>query len=85
MEEQQGRELATRVVLLYFQEWEQTVMERSRALHDAAAWAGVDENDEGFRDAIETCWPLGQFEQEAEAVFNVMQTFRNHSEEAPSA
>jgi len=80
--EREGRDLAARVVLKYFQTWGQPQEERDEAIRKAATWAGVDENDEGFRGAIETCWPLGQFEQEAAAIFSVMQQFRKLHKEA---
>jgi hypothetical protein len=43
----------------------------------AATWAGVDAAD--FLDRITACWPLGRFEDEAEAVYKVMLNLRQQA------
>lgn len=75
--EYEGRELATKVVLQYFQEWGQSPQARVLALMAAATWAGVDAAD--FLDRITACWPLGRFEDEAEAVYKVMLNLRQQA------
>ena len=69
-DEREGRELALRLILKYFQDWGQSVEERDAALVEAADWADLEAGL--FEDLIQDCFPLGKIEHEVEAVFQVM-------------
>jgi hypothetical protein len=69
-------EIADEVILMGFQSWGQTVEQRKKFWDKLYNWLGVG-NDEKvrakiFEEKFGKCYPLGKFEDEQEAVVNVL-------------